>query len=113
MVFIVPKSKSSRFIPVTVQRMSSTTWIIRFVRVDVALHFSNTFPGLAKIEKGIDSLPRADTDNRLTDDLTYILMILMAIIILPIYHTMFFLTCFKHCLYAKTIKRCLKDVRTG
>jgi len=72
MVFIVPKSKGSRFIPVTVQRMSSTTWIIRFVRVDVALHFSNTFPGLAKIEKGIDSLPRADTDNRLTDDLTYI-----------------------------------------
>jgi len=29
--------------------------------------------GIAQIEKGIDSLTRADTDNRLTDDLTYLL----------------------------------------
>jgi len=38
-----------------------------------AIHLS----GLAQIEKGIDSLTKADTDNRLTDDLTYLLTILL------------------------------------
>jgi len=43
----------------------------RELKVGVVLHFSNISPWSSVYRKGIDSLTRADTDNRLTDDLTY------------------------------------------
>jgi len=48
------------------------------LKVGVALHFSNT-SGLAQIERGIDSLTRADTNNRLTDDLTLAIFVYITV----------------------------------